>query len=129
MLSETQIEDKLVQGMRKIAVPYKKALQILREHSVTPSGANDLPSRLKPSMEMIAEYESTVGPLRNQWNALQKTPDAELKDLVSEQSDVLQELISLLDNAEKQMSGSRSHLAERLDVSQRQNAMRQAYHG
>lgn len=129
MLSETQIEEKLVQGMRKIAVPYKKALQILRQHDADPTGSTDLPSRLKPSMEMIAQYETTVGPLRTQWNALQKTPNDALKSLVAEQSDVLQELIALLNTVEQQMAGSRSHLASRLDVSQRQNAMRQAYHG
>lgn len=127
MLSETQIEEQLVLGMRKIAVPYKKALQILLEHHAAPADSVDLSSRLKPSMEMIAEYETTVGPLRAKWNALDKTPKQPLKLMVSEQSALLLELITLMDAVEKQMAGTRSHLAARLDVSQRQNAMRQAY--
>lgn len=135
MTSEQQIERELIVGMRRIAVPYQKALQLLRAHNVPADSATavmtapsvDISALLRPSMEMIADYESTLGPLRNQWNALDKDADGELKTLIDEQAGVLQELIALLDTVESQLAGSRSQLASRLDVSQRQNAMRQAY--
>lgn len=135
MHSAQQIERELIVGMRRIAVPYQKALQILRAHNVPADSATavmttpgtDISALLRPSMEMIADYESTLGPLRSEWNALEKDANGELKTLVDEQAGVLQELISLLDAVESQLAGSRSHLASRLDVSQRQNAMRQAY--
>ena len=137
MDSETQIEKELVRGMKRIAVPYRTALGILREHQAaaklrTEAGIPtdtivDVCSLLRSPMEMIANYEVTVAPLRTQWNGLRKTAGRDLQQLIDEQSILLQELVELLDDAEQQMKSSRTQLATRLDESQRQSAMRQAY--
>ena len=137
MHSETQIEAQLIKAMKRIAVPYRSALSILREHHAAPTtraGVASSPTNqtricelLQRPMEMIADYERTVGPLRTQWNSLRKTANGDLQQVIDEQSKLLKELMELLDGVEQQMLSSRTHLASRLDDSQRQMAMRQAY--
>ena len=140
MHSAIQIESELTRGMKRIAVPYRAALDILRaqepsSHSRPGQGLNsdstagfaDMSERLRPSMEMIAAYEGELAPLRDQWNQLQKSPSADLRNLIDEQALLLKELIARLDDVELQMLSSRKQLTLRLDESQLRNNMREAY--
>lgn len=128
MLSEQQIESDLTRGMRRIAAPYKNALAILRQQvDAETTDLNDITAKLKPSMQLIAECEQTLAPLRDEWKLLKKPAHGELGQLFEEQTALLRELIERLNTFEERMVNSRNHLGSRLDASQRQNAMRQAY--
>lgn len=139
MVSAQQIEDSLIRGLQRLSAPYQQALQILRDENArmngetnsgsvtTGSASTSICDRLRPSMELIAECEATVRPLRQQWNSLQKTPDGELKTLIDEQATVLKELIRLLNLVEQRFVNDRIQLGTSLDQAQRQNAARKAY--
>ncbi len=129
MNSEKQIEKQLITGLRRLSVPYRKAVEILREQKAADDGAMDqsVCTRLKPSMELIAEYEVTIAPLRAEWNCQHRKPAGELKHVVDDQAVILQELISLLNHVEQRLANSRWQLGAKLDISQRQTAMRDAY--
>lgn len=140
MHSAPLIESELMRGMKRIAVPYRAALDILRaqeppshsrpgqtQNSDSAAGFADISERLRPSMEMIAVYEGEVAPLRDQWNQSQKSPSADLRKLIDEQALLLKELIERLDHVELQMLSSRKQLTLRLDESQLRNNMREAY--
>jgi len=135
MHSKAQIETDLILGMRRISVPYRKALDILRQQTTESAASKQTPPQfgadvclqLRPSMEMIADCEQQVAPLRAAWNKLQEPADGELRRLIDEHSDLLSELIELLNGVEQTMLTSRSHLGPQVDDSQRRNVMRQAY--
>jgi len=124
MHSETQIESQLLKAMRRIAAPYRKAIEILRESSTHDASVC---TRLRPAMEMIEDQEMSLAPLRTQSNSLDRPPSEELKRTIEEQSVLLQELIERITSVEIQFVSSRGDLAQRLDMSNRQTAMRQAY--
>lgn len=128
MLSETQTEAALVKGMKRMAVPFQTALDVLKKQCTLENpDLQMVTARLQVSMQMIAEYELVLSPLREQWNGLQKTPHSELTQLIEQHSRQLQELLELLDRMAQQISTSRNQLASRLDAAQRRTAMRQAY--
>ncbi|MEZ6130168.1 MAG: hypothetical protein R3C59_15895 [Planctomycetaceae bacterium] len=135
MLSKTQIEADLIQGMRRIAVPYRKALAILRQQSSDTTAsvghiaqsATDICLQLRPAMEMITDCERNVAPLRTAWNELQQPADGELRAVIDEHAILLSELIELINGVEQRMLMSRSQLAPHVDESQRRNVMRKAY--
>jgi hypothetical protein len=128
MHSEQQIETELKKGMRRIGAPYQMALKILRSYATSEDcDIQEITLQLRPSMDLIAECERSLAPFREQWNQLQTTAHGELAQLIEGQSILLKELIERLNVVENRMATSRKHLASRLDVTQRQNAMRQAY--
>ena len=128
MLSEMQIRTELIRGMKRIAVPYQATLNILRNEEIAESDdVQELTVRLQPSLQMIAEYEKSLAPLRTEWNRLNGGPDSELRQLIDRQSNLLQELLERLAALERRAMDSRSEIASQLDESQRRNAMRKAY--
>lgn len=142
MTSEQQIESELIAGMRRLVAPYQTAIKILRDEDdhrtasdtenqdvQESSGDTDICERLKPCMEVIAECENTIHPLRTAWNGLRKSAEGELQQLVNEQSALLQELIALLNRLEGRIVSSRSRVGRQLDESQQRKAMREAYRG
>jgi hypothetical protein len=137
MRSKNQIEKELVLGMKRITVPYRRALEILRQHTgkreagITPNAAlavgDDVCQQLRPSMELISKFEQDVAGLRLEWSALEATPEGELRELIEGHSELLKELIQLLDGVEKAVLQSRNQLTDRVDETQRRNVMSQAY--
>lgn len=137
MRSKTQIEKELVSGMKRITVPYRRALEILKQHTETHTSGlaaeaasaigNDVCEQLRPSMELISKFEQDVAGLRLEWSALEITAEGELRDLIEGHSELLKELIQRLDNVEKSVLHSRNQLTDRVDETQRRSVMRQAY--
>ncbi|MEZ6123118.1 MAG: hypothetical protein R3C49_08095 [Planctomycetaceae bacterium] len=120
--------------MRRITVPYRTALGILRDYSGTTESSSaealsdtSVLNRLRPSMELIAACERDVAPLRSQWNSENTEPGSELSQLIEEHSALLKELIELLNRVEARMTISRQRLGAELDDSAKHNAMRNAY--
>lgn len=134
MPSKKQIEEQLVVGLRRIDAPYRQALTILDEVSQR-DRRNPLPlaehlqlsERLRPSMEIIADCEQQLAPLREQWREFDSQPGDELQELLSNQSNLLKRLIERLNDAESDMTTSQSALGMELDQSRAHVAMRQAY--
>lgn len=137
MRSKTQIEKELVLGMKRITVPYRRALEILRQYTQDRKGdiadnaalaiGDDVCQQLRPSMELISKFEQDIAGLRQEWSALEATAEGELRDLIEGQSQLLQELIQLLDGVEQTVLQSRNQLTDRVDETQRRSVMRQAY--
>lgn len=137
MRSKAQIEKELVHGMKRITVPYRRALEILRQHTEMGQGGmtatttsfvgEDVCQQLRPSMELISRFEQDVAGLRVEWAALETTAEGELRELIEGHSELLKELIQLLDGVEKAVLHSRNQLTDRVDETQRRSVMRQAY--
>lgn len=128
MLSETQIRAELIRGMKRIAVPYQAALDVLRNESAFEAGnVQEITARLQPSLAIIAECEKILDPLRKEWNRLSTKPDSSLRQLIDQQSLLLQELLERLGALERKAVTSKANLASQLDESQRRSAMKRAY--
>lgn len=134
MSSNPQIEQQLIAGLRRIDAPYRQALSILDQ---MPQGNADsrlsmsdhlkVSEQLKPSMQIIAECEKQLIPLREQWRDLDDRPGPELQELLSGQTELLRKLIERLNTAEADMTSGRAELGLRLDQSQKHVVARQAY--
>ena len=144
MHSAQQIEQQLIRGIKRILVPYRRALAITqgpdseahqdptREGSpeTTPlegPRSGEIVDRLRPVMEMIAEMETTLRPIREQWTSLNASPGETLQRLLGEQAEVLQSLMTQIDQIEAQMLATRDALLPDVDSSAEQQKVRQVY--
>ncbi|MEP3482281.1 MAG: hypothetical protein ABJZ55_23760 [Fuerstiella sp.] len=134
MSSNQQIEEQLVAGLRRIDAPYRQALSILDEVSLSETGSRSsianhlkIPHKLQPSMQIIAACEEQLVPLRQQWRDLGQKPGVELQGLLSSQSDLLKRLIESLNAAEGQMVSEHSEMGLKLDKSRTHVVARAAY--
>jgi hypothetical protein len=86
-------------------------------------------ARITALLAEVAAIEERVRPVRDRWIAAGGRPGAELQDILSEATHLIERLALRLSEAEREASARHGLLAPQVDALIRGRAMRRAYAG